>query len=59
MKCPFCNGNEFTAHQVCHMDILVDGDNMFLANISMNPRNLSARIPARPAALNLKIWTTP
>lgn len=32
MKCPFCNGNEFTAHQVCHMDILVDDDNMFLAN---------------------------
>lgn len=32
MKCPFCNGNEFTAHQVCHMDILVDGDNRFLAN---------------------------
>ena len=20
MKCPFCNGNEFTAHQVCHID---------------------------------------
>ena len=33
MKCRFCNGERFVGHQVCHMDILVDGSGAFLDNM--------------------------
>lgn len=28
--CPNCGHDEFAAHQVCHMDVIVDGSNNFL-----------------------------
>lgn len=31
MKCE-CGNKKFNAHQVCHVDIVVDGDNSFLEN---------------------------
>ncbi len=33
MKCRFCNGERFVGHQVCHMDVLVDGSGAFLDNM--------------------------
>lgn len=32
MKCKHCGGEEFFAHQVCRMDIVVDGSGNFLKN---------------------------
>ena len=34
MKCMFCSGEIFSAHQVCRLDIKVDGENMFLGSLS-------------------------
>lgn len=33
MKCPYCGGETFAAHQKCYIDVIVDGDNMFLSNL--------------------------
>ena len=34
MKCKFCGGSEFVGHQRCYMDVLVDENGDFLANLS-------------------------
>ena len=33
MKCQFCGGTEFSAHQVCRLDVVVDGNGSFLRNL--------------------------
>ena len=33
MKCKICGGESFIAHQVCHMDVLVDEDGCFIDNV--------------------------
>lgn len=37
MKCKHCGGEEFVAHQMCRMDVLVDGSGTFIANVHENP----------------------
>lgn len=32
MRCKHCNGERFTAHQVCRLDVIVDGTGEFLEN---------------------------
>ena len=34
MKCKFCGAEKFIGHQVCRMDVLVDGTGMFLDSVS-------------------------
>ena len=34
MKCKFCGGSEFVGHQRCYMDVLLDENGDFLANLS-------------------------
>lgn len=34
MFCKYCGSDKFTAHQICRMDIIVDGSGDFLGNIS-------------------------
>lgn len=33
-KCPYCGNDVFSAHQICHLDVLVDPDGKFLENDS-------------------------
>lgn len=33
MKCSVCDNEKFYAHQVCRVDIVVDGDNDFVENL--------------------------
>lgn len=35
-KCKKCGGTEFTAHQRLYTDIIVDGDNNFIQNNSVD-----------------------
>ncbi len=42
MKCKFCGSEEFVAHQVVHMDVLVDGDGNFIDNLSGGAANIYA-----------------
>ena len=32
MECTHCGNKEFNAHQVCRMDVVVDGDNNWVSN---------------------------
>lgn len=34
--CPKCKSTEFSAHQLCRMDVIVNGDNIFERNFSEN-----------------------
>jgi len=41
-SCKKCGGERFYGHQVCRMDVIVDGENNYLE--PMTPKNISADV---------------